>query len=261
MTSANNTLANNTLLNQISNLNLVVLKDKFVPMTEKFDINHSRANYSGSTTIHYQRAFVKPYDVKINQKKNKNLKPKKTHKNKQVPYFPDNKHHDKQPFENIIHYVDAQDMYCGCCSKIELLDGYDVKVYFPNGVIAQITEDGTYNIDNQYWGRTGQVDIIAGQEAVVSLPDGTIIDIENDGTYTIDDSNSKTIYKFDNVRESNEIFTSSNMVEKFIEYLGKNGAKKEDLNEIPISDFIKWLMWVASVEDGIEDAVLELDYV
>ena len=252
---------NNNLLNQVTNPNFNIPECSFVPLTEKFNPDHGRVAYNGSTIVHYTRAFVEPYDVKINQKKNKNLRPNKTHKKKYAPHFPKNKHYDKQPFENIIHYVDAQDTYCGCCSKIELLDGYDIKVYFPNGMIAQIDEDGVYSVDNQHWGRTGQVDIIAGQEAVVSLPDGTVIDIENDGTYTIDDSKSKTIYRFDRVRDKNDIIASSNTIEKFIEYLGENGAKKEDLNEIPISDFIKWLMWSASIEDGIEDAVLELDYV
>ena len=91
----------------------------------------------------------------------------------------------------------------------------------------------------------------------IELKDGTILDIDNKGNFKIIDKDAKVTYKSNNVREFNEYINASNLVEKFIRFLGSNYKVRQDqVLKIPIELFIIWLIAEAAEKDG-EPAPIE----
>lgn len=253
MTNSN---SNNTFIVTSSNTSLTVNSipgPVFQPMTAKFT-HQSRQQYQGNSYVVWEPVWIEPSDWKPKKQGKRSYKPRKRIKPRaSVQHFPRNPVDEKfEPFRNLIHYTDAQDMYVGCCGRIQILDGYDVRISLPNGIEVCVDESGDYFVDKQFWGRTGQVDIRAGEASVVVLPDGTTIDVKPTGHYQIDDRNSKPVYKSDNVREYSKPLAASDMLEEFIQYLAQIGVSKLELNEISIADYMKWLLWHTAMAEGVE---------
>ncbi len=96
--------------------------------------------------------------------------------------------------------------------------------------------------------RNNKVDLYAGLKA--KLPDGSIIDIDKDGNYTIDDKNAKRVYKAHRILEFNKYLNASDLLESFIEDLGKANVKQGEVLQVPIEMFINWLIHRAAEADN-----------
>jgi len=85
----------------------------------------------------------------------------------------------------------------------------------------------------------------------LSFKDGTVIDVKGNGNFVVNDKDSKVIYKGNNIREFNRYINSSDVLEEFIVFLGKDYRVRQDqILQIPIELFINWLIMRASQEDG-----------
>lgn len=84
------------------------------------------------------------------------------------------------------------------------------------------------------------------------LEDGTKLTIEPNGKVVIDDGAAKVIYRGNNIRNFNKFINASDVLEKFIEYLGSQGVSRRELKDISIEMFIMWLIISAAEADGEE---------
>lgn len=83
------------------------------------------------------------------------------------------------------------------------------------------------------------------------LPDGSRLHIDADGNYHIDDSKAVVVYKANRIREFSPYLNASDMLAKFIEYVGSLGKVcKEEALGLPIKLFISWLIIKAAERDG-----------
>lgn len=87
-------------------------------------------------------------------------------------------------------------------------------------------------------------------DSTLSLPDGSIIEVDSNGNFTIEDKDSKVIYKANRVREFNRYINASDLLEAFIEDLGKSGIKQGEVLSIPIEMFINWIIHKSAEQDG-----------
>lgn len=93
---------------------------------------------------------------------------------------------------------------------------------------------------------------------LVETPDGTLVKIDQKGNIQIEDNNAKIIYKANRIREFNKFLNASDLLENFIKFAGKNGAKQDNILTIPIEVFINWLIIEAAKFDGEPPPALPL---
>lgn len=86
----------------------------------------------------------------------------------------------------------------------------------------------------------------------LQMPDDSLIEVDESGNYQILDKEAVVTYKATNVREFNKYINASDILEEFILFLGKMGAKQGEVLNVPIELFINWIIFRASQEDGEE---------
>jgi len=106
------------------------------------------------------------------------------------------------------------------------------------------------NISDIIREQLNKVSVREGSPTEIELPDGTILNVDSDGNFTINDSNAKTIYKSMRMKEGNEFINATDLIERFIVALGKQGVKQSELLHIPIEVFFTWLVVEAAKQDG-----------
>lgn len=82
------------------------------------------------------------------------------------------------------------------------------------------------------------------------LPDGSNLVIDDLGNYRIEDKSAKVTYKANRIREFSPHLNASDMVAKFMEYVGALGVKQGDMFGLPIQLFIHWLIIEAAERDN-----------
>lgn len=83
------------------------------------------------------------------------------------------------------------------------------------------------------------------------LPDGASLNIDDAGNYKIEDQNAKVIYRANRVREFNRYLNASDLLEAFIEEVGKlDCVDQTQVLRLPIEAFINWLILQAAQKDG-----------
>lgn len=82
------------------------------------------------------------------------------------------------------------------------------------------------------------------------MPDGAVISIDDQGNYTIDDSQAKVVYQANRLREFNPYINASDLLARFIEYVGGLGLEKEEIGHLPVGLFINWLVIESARVDG-----------
>lgn len=97
---------------------------------------------------------------------------------------------------------------------------------------------------------SGRIKKIRAGEQTIELPDGAILHVDADGNYHIDDDSAKVIYKANRVREFSPHVSASDMVAKFVTYVGGIGVRQKDVLNLPIHLFISWLIIEAAERDG-----------
>jgi len=111
-----------------------------------------------------------------------------------------------------------------------------------NGTAIYINADSSLVHDN------GNIQVHNG--SILELPDGTIINVDDDGNFEILDANAKITYKANRVREFNKFMNASDLLEAFIEDLGKANVKQGEVLNIPIEMFINWIIHKSAEQDG-----------
>ncbi len=97
---------------------------------------------------------------------------------------------------------------------------------------------------------------------VVELPDGAKLIFDN-GNYRIEDKDAQITYKANRHREFNKFLNASDLLEKFIDYLGSLKLTKDEVLQVPIETFIMWLIISAAEadkEDTPQQEVLMLEH-
>lgn len=84
----------------------------------------------------------------------------------------------------------------------------------------------------------------------LGLPDGANLIVDDLGNYRIEDKDAKVTYKANRVREFSPHLNASDMVAKFLEYVGTLGVRKGDLMGLPLHLFIQWLVIEAAERDS-----------
>lgn len=82
------------------------------------------------------------------------------------------------------------------------------------------------------------------------LPDGTVLGLDAHGSVVIDDSEAKVVYKANRIREFNPYINASDLLEKFIDDLGRLGVSQSDFARVPVMAFLNWLVLEAAKKDG-----------
>jgi len=110
------------------------------------------------------------------------------------------------------------------------------------GTAIYIDADSSFVHDN------GNIQVHNG--SVLELPDGTIINVDDNGNFEILDDDAKIIYKANRVREFNRYMNASDLLEAFIEDLGKANVKQGEVLSVPIEMFINWIIHKSAEQDG-----------
>jgi len=116
-----------------------------------------------------------------------------------------------------------------------------------------ISNSGTavyIDIDSNLSVRNGNIKVNNG--SILELSDGTVIKVDINGNFEVLDKDAIIIYKANRVREFNKYVNASDLLENFIEDLGKVGIKQGEVLTIPIEMFINWIIHKAAEQDGDE---------
>lgn len=84
------------------------------------------------------------------------------------------------------------------------------------------------------------------------MPDGSTLKVDNYGNYQVLDQDAKVTYKANRIREFNPYLNASDLLEKFIGYVGGLGldVRQNEILRLPIEAFINWLILQAATKDG-----------
>jgi len=85
---------------------------------------------------------------------------------------------------------------------------------------------------------------------VYRLPDGTLIRVDGQGNFQLDDANAQVIYRANRNREFNPYLNASDLLARFVKYVGSLGIPAQDILTIPTSLFVQWLVLEAAQHDG-----------
>lgn len=84
----------------------------------------------------------------------------------------------------------------------------------------------------------------------IELPDGAKLEIDENGNYYIEDKDAQVTYKANRNREFSPYLNASDMLAKFVAYVGSVGVKRDEVMGLPIHLFISWLIIEAAEKDG-----------
>lgn len=92
----------------------------------------------------------------------------------------------------------------------------------------------------------------------VELPDGAKLIVDDLGNYRIEDKDAKVTYQANKIREFSPHLNASDMVAKFVEYVGKLGVKQSEVLGLPLELFINWLVIEAAerYQDPVPEGVV-----
>lgn len=82
------------------------------------------------------------------------------------------------------------------------------------------------------------------------LPDGAALIVDELGNYRIEDQDAKVKYKANRIREFSPQLNASDMVAKFVEYVGSLGVRQSEVLNLPLELFINWLIITAAERDN-----------
>jgi hypothetical protein len=80
--------------------------------------------------------------------------------------------------------------------------------------------------------------------------DGSVLHVDDKGNFRIEDKDAKITYQANNVREFNKYLNSSDLMADFIDDMGKLGADADQVLNIPLQYYIRWLVHKAAEADG-----------
>jgi hypothetical protein len=127
-----------------------------------------------------------------------------------------------------------------------------------DGITAGISTDSIKSIIRSFGIDTTNRKIDAQHGWSVETPDGTVINIDYNGNIEIKDSDAKIVYKANRIREFNQYLNASDLLEKFIKFVGSKGVRQNEVLNIPIEIFINWLIMEAAIADGEDPPKLPL---
>lgn len=89
------------------------------------------------------------------------------------------------------------------------------------------------------------------------LPDGTRLSISPVGLVEIDDKDAKVFYR-SAPRDFNAYLNASDMLERFLGYVGEFGMTAHEALHLPLDLFISWLIVSAAEQDGEPEPAYEI---
>lgn len=93
---------------------------------------------------------------------------------------------------------------------------------------------------------------LPAQKRTIELPDGAKLIIDDAGNYRIEDKDAKVTYKANRLREFSPYLNASDLLAKFVSYVGSIGVKRAEVLGLPLHLFISWLVIEAAQKDGDE---------
>jgi len=95
----------------------------------------------------------------------------------------------------------------------------------------------------------------------LELPDGAKLIIDGAGNYRVDDQDAQVVYQANRIREFSPHLNASDMVARFVEYVGSLGVRKADVLGLPLHLFIAWLVIEAADRDGddVPEGIVAVD--
>ncbi len=120
-----------------------------------------------------------------------------------------------------------------------------VKVLAP-----QISPHDTINQALRSLGYGARLDL-PKQRLQLAFPDGSILFLDENGNFRINDRNAKVTYKANRNLEFNPYVNASELVSRFIEFVGQLGLTREQMKIIPLEMFVQWLVIEAAAKDGL----------
>ena len=86
--------------------------------------------------------------------------------------------------------------------------------------------------------------------STLKLPDGAKLIVDNDGNYRIEDKDAKVTYQANRLREFSPYLNASDLLAKFVEYVGTLGVRRGEAVMLPLNLFVAWLVIEAAGRDG-----------
>ena len=115
----------------------------------------------------------------------------------------------------------------------------------------QVLEDQVYHYGMKYMDidRDHRVVIPKG-EREYKLPDNTVLCMDDKGNFRMVDKDAKVVYQANRLREFNPYLNASDLLAKFIGYLGTLGVRRREVKDLPLNLFVNWLILEAAEMDG-----------
>lgn len=112
----------------------------------------------------------------------------------------------------------------------------------------------------------GNANIVQGQLKVgnnqtIELPDGSKLVTDDKGNHKIEDRDAKVTYQANRVREFNPYINASDLLAKFVGFVGGLGVRQAEVLGLPIELFINWLVIEAAEKDKdpIPDGIVAVE--
>lgn len=128
---------------------------------------------------------------------------------------------------------------------------YSLGTASANTLVANWPMDDTTPV----WGRDA-LDVVNNVVKVpkrpldFELPDGATLHVSDMGEYFIDDYDARVIYNACRIREFNPYVNASDLIAKFIAYVGSLGVKRDEVAHLPLGLLVNWLIVEAAEKDG-----------
>lgn len=125
-----------------------------------------------------------------------------------------------------------------------------------NTLTTMWDDDYTYGWDKAVAGRffnedvDGRLVVPLGQAARFVFPDGMEVRLDADGRIEVHTQTARRIYAANNHRDFNPYLNASDLLARFVEFLGILGVRQRDMASIPLPLFINWLVIEAAAADG-----------
>lgn len=115
--------------------------------------------------------------------------------------------------------------------------------------------DYSYDWQNDYSPRVqlgiGARGFLLPKDHSYELPDGACLRVDEQGNYRLEDRDAQVIYRACRIREFNPYINASDLIAKFIRYVGTLRVRPDQVAHLPLGLFVNWLVVEAAEMDAV----------